>query len=389
MADGSTSYAFDKQSARSFDSDGRMRVRGCTISVSEVNPYYGREIVGWKELGLDPNKVYDLYRDPDALEAAADSFNGPLMIRHIAQTADEPRKEYQGGSVYNVRYEHPKLLADLLVSDGQAIEYIRSEMLADLSSSYRYKAVMTPGEIDGKPFDGRMAAIEGNHVALVEDGRATGAHVADSALSSPTGATNVDPNNPDATGGNAEVAKALMMLTEQMKEIHGRLDKIEGKTDENLDLEKAELAGDSERDGVDRPDKVAVANDVDGDGEDKDDGEKKEHAMDAKAVQAVVQSAVNAAVEQERKRAAAVAQAKLDTRNDLGDMHAMDDAGEIYKAALKQRGVDVSTIPAGAEKATFQAITSAVGGKRVERANDSASDGGKPRFNTSNIRSRG
>lgn len=198
----------------------------------------------------------------------------------------------------------------------------------------------------------------------------------------------MDPNNPDATGGNADVAKALMMLTEQMKEIQGRLEKVEGTSTENLELEKAELAGD-EGAGVERPDKVAVANDADGDGEDKDDGEKKEHAMDAKAVQAVVQSAVSAAVEQERKRAAAVAQAKLDTRNDLGDMHAMDDAGEIYKAALKQRGVDVSTIPAGAEKATFQAITSAVGGKRVERANDSASDGGKPRFNTSNIRSRG
>lgn len=90
MVTATAHYAFDKQSARSFDADGRMRVRDCVISVAEVNPYYGREIPKWKELGLDPNKVYDLYRDPEELERGGPTFNGPLMIRHVAQTADEP-----------------------------------------------------------------------------------------------------------------------------------------------------------------------------------------------------------------------------------------------------------------------------------------------------------
>ncbi|NEK79382.1 MAG: DUF2213 domain-containing protein, partial [Xanthomonas perforans] len=178
-------------------------------------------------LGLDANTVYDLYRDPDELERAAESFNGlPLMIRHVAQTAAEPRKEYQAGSVFNARYARDtnQLLADLLVTDQKAIEYIESGELADLSSGYRYTPDMTPGEYNGRKYDGVMRAIEGNHVALVEDGRATGAHVADSALSSPTGAPTVENDNPVAPAApSADLAQAVMMMTQKLESIESRL----------------------------------------------------------------------------------------------------------------------------------------------------------------------
>lgn len=181
-------FAFDKQTARSFDADGRMRVKDCILSTAEINPYFGREIVDKDELGLDDNKVYELYRDPEELghpEAVA-SFQGvPLMIKHVAQTAEEPRKEYQAGSVYNVRFDGERLRGDLLVSDGRAIELIEGDELSDLSCGYRYKPVMRSGSAKGKTYDGRMTQIRGNHVALVDDGRASGAHVADSAFRNP------------------------------------------------------------------------------------------------------------------------------------------------------------------------------------------------------------
>ncbi|WHB31194.1 head maturation protease [Xanthomonas phage NEB7] len=370
------SYAFDKKSARSFDADGRMRVRDCVLSDADINPYYGREIPGWKELGLKPDTVYEMYRDPDALALAADSFNGlPLMIRHIAQTADEPRKEHTAGSVYNVRFEPPHLRGDLMIADGKAIEFVQSGMLADLSCSYRYKPEMTPGEVNGRRYDGRMMAIDGNHVALVEDGRATGAHVADSALSSQTGAPNVDPieNTPAPAAGNAELAQALMLLTEQLEALKADVAAIKG----------APSDADKPVEGV--PASVNTAHDEDPDNDkDKDD---KPVAMDAASVQAVV----DAAVTSERARAKAVEQAKRDCRPDLGDMIAMDNANDIYREALKQRGVDVSAIPAGAEMATYQAIQSVTRGSRldvtVSRANDSAS--GAPAFDTSRIRNLG
>lgn len=377
MVNATANYAFDKKSARSFDADGRMRVRDCVISVGEINPYYGREIPNYKALGLDANKVYDLYRDPAELERAAPSFNGPLMIRHVAQTANEPRKEYIGGTVYDVRFVDGKVRADLLVMDQQAIDYVQSGELADLSSSYRYTADMTPGEVNGRKYDGRMTDIQGNHVALVEDGRATGAHVADSALSSQPGATNVDPNaNPNtspAPESGAGAAEALMMITAKLEAIESRLTAIEGG--------KVTTPQSEAEEGV--PASVNTASDEQSEKDRKDEREGEERAMDAK-----IGAAVNAAVDAERKRAASVAAAKQACRGDLGDMIAMDDAGEIYKAALKQRGVDVSAIPAGAEQATYQAIQS-VGRPAVAYANDSNSGSGKPAFDTSRIRRLG
>ncbi|QFR59565.1 head maturation protease [Xanthomonas virus phiXaf18] len=377
MVNATANYAFDKKSARSFDADGRMRVRDCVISVGEINPYYGREIPNYKALGLDANKVYDLYRDPAELERAAPSFNGPLMIRHVAQTANEPRKEYIGGTVYDVRYADGKVWADLLVMDQQAIDYVQSGELADLSSSYRYTADMTPGEVNGRKYDGRMTDIQGNHVALVEDGRATGAHVADSALSSQPGATNVDPNeNPNtspAPESGAGAAEALMMITAKLEAIESRLTAVEGG---KVDTPQSEA-----KEGV--PASVNTASDEQSEKDRKDEREGEERAMDAK-----IGAAVNAAVDAERKRAAGVAAAKQACRGDLGDMIAMDDAGEIYRAALKQRGVDVSAIPAGAEQATYQAIQS-VGRPAAAYANDSNSGSGKPAFDTSRIRRLG
>lgn len=179
-------YAFDRQSARSVDSDGRMRVKNCVLSTAEVNPYSGQQIPGWEKLGLKANTVYDLYRDPEELRESAKSFEGvPLMVKHIPQTAEEPRKEYIGGSVHNVTFDGKHLRGDILVWDGYAIELIESDEQSDLSCSYRYKPIMTTGEVGGAKFDGRMAKIQGNHVALVDEGRASGAHVADAALQTP------------------------------------------------------------------------------------------------------------------------------------------------------------------------------------------------------------
>lgn len=380
MVTATAHYAFDKQSARSFDADGRMRVRDCVISVSEINPYYGKEIPKAAELGLSPTAVYDLYRDPDALALAADSFNGlPLMIRHVAQTADDPRKHDQAGSVYNARYEDGKLRADLLVSDAKAIELIESGQLADLSSSYRYRADMTPVEVGGRKAHGSMRDIQGNHVALVEDGRATGAHVADSALSSPTGAPNVDPNNTPDSGNKVEGAEALMAIMSKLEAIETRLTAVEGSKTQTPQSEAE----------VGLPASTNTANDADpdkkdDDKDDKKDDDKKEHAMDAASVQAVVAAAVKA----ERDRNAAVETAKRATRGDLGDMIAMDSADEIYRAALKQRGVDVAAIPAGAEQAAYQAIQAVTSHRPVQHAHDSNS-GNKPAFNTARIRNYG
>ena len=191
MRSGYSTFAFDKKSARSFDADGRMRVKNCILSTAEINPYHGSEIPGAEAQGWKPSTVYELYRDPEELEKAAKTFEGvPLLIKHIPQTAEMPRKEYIGGSVHSITFDGKHLRGDLLVMDGVAIELIESGELADLSCGYRYELVPKSGTVDGQSYDGIMTKIEGNHVALVDDGRASGAHVADSAFV---------PNTPEPT----------------------------------------------------------------------------------------------------------------------------------------------------------------------------------------------
>lgn len=152
-----------------------MHVAKTPISKANVCPYMGREIPGWQSLCLQPEKIYQLYRDPVELEAAAASFNNlPLLRRHIQVSADAPMKDDVVGSIgSDVAFEHPYLMASLCVWDSEAIAGIEAEEVDELSSAYRYDADMTPGATpDGEPYDGRMTNIRGNHLALVEVGRA-------------------------------------------------------------------------------------------------------------------------------------------------------------------------------------------------------------------------
>ena len=168
-------FACDRQTLRRFDVDGRLHVADCRISAARVNPYYGREIPGCETLGLDPERIYQMYRDPVELAAAAPSFaNLQLMMVHIPVNADEPAIELTVGVVgSDVRFEAPYLVASLAVWTAEAIALIETKAQAQLSSSYRYRPDMTPGvDPEGVAFDGVMRDIMGNHVALVEEGRA-------------------------------------------------------------------------------------------------------------------------------------------------------------------------------------------------------------------------
>lgn len=164
-------HANDK---RTVDQDGRLRVPDCRISKANVCPYYGREIPGNDALGLDPDRVYMMYRDPEELRKAAPSFETiPLLNIHVPVTADDHAPENTVGTMSNVRFEYPYLVADITVWTDDAKSLIDTREQRELSSSYRYTAEMVPGmSPEGVAFDGRMLHILGNHLALVAEGRA-------------------------------------------------------------------------------------------------------------------------------------------------------------------------------------------------------------------------
>ena len=167
--------AFDKSSVRSYDADGRMHVAKTPISKAAVNPYLGSEIPGADNLGLDPKKIYRLYRDPEELAKAASTFNNlPLLRRHIQVSADDPKKDDVVGSIgSDTAFDAPYLTSSLCIWDAEAIALVEAEALDELSSAYRYDPDMTPGVTpDGEAYDGRMTNIKANHLALVSVGRA-------------------------------------------------------------------------------------------------------------------------------------------------------------------------------------------------------------------------
>jgi hypothetical protein len=169
-----TGIAFDKDTVRRKDEDNRLHVSVTNISKAAVNPYYGREIPDWQTLGLDPDKIYKLFRDPEELKKAVKTFNNiPLLSEHVPVTADDHQPEKVIGSTgTDAEFEHPYLRNSLVVWVQGAIDDIEAEIKKELSSAYRYRADMTPGTYEGEAYDGVMRDLVGNHVALVKEGRA-------------------------------------------------------------------------------------------------------------------------------------------------------------------------------------------------------------------------
>lgn len=165
--------AFDR-TARRIDADGRLHVDRSHISKATVNPYYGKEIPGYEALGLAPDKVYRLLRDPVELERGAETFARlPILSEHVPVTVDAPRPDLVVGAIGSeITFTPPYLDADLCIWDAASIAGIETDKVRELSCAYRYVPVMEPGTFEGQPYDGRMTEIQGNHLALVEVGRA-------------------------------------------------------------------------------------------------------------------------------------------------------------------------------------------------------------------------
>jgi hypothetical protein len=159
---------------RRYDADGRLHILRTPISKATVNPYYGREIPDADKLGLEPERVYYLLRDPGELAKAAPSFaRNQLMFVHTPVSADDPKQDSIAGTIgSDVEFQAPYLIADLCIWDVEAIAGVETDTVRELSASYRYRADMTPGMYEGQRYDGVMRDIQGNHVALVKSGRA-------------------------------------------------------------------------------------------------------------------------------------------------------------------------------------------------------------------------
>lgn len=193
-----TVITLDRASARSFDENGYMRIKDCPISKETVNPYMGHEIPNWEGLGLDPDKIYNVYRPASALREAAESFIGlPLLLDHHPESAEDPATEHRVGSITgNVHFSSPYFRGDLIVTDIKGIEAIESGEAAEISAAYMFDPVLQSGEFNGVRYQIVMTNMRGNHAAFVNKGRAgPDVRVLDSAII------------PDPTKGDTPVSR--------------------------------------------------------------------------------------------------------------------------------------------------------------------------------------
>ena len=178
------SYIFDAvsygTSHRETDGNGRLLVKKTLLTKGCVSPYYGQEIPNYQELGLDPNKKYNVYRPIEELQKALPQFDGiPLLNKHIMDYADAPNRENWAGCVSNPVIDGNNVYGDLSVWNKGDIDNIEDGSKKDLSVGYRSTFVKESGEFDGTPYDLKMVNIIPNHLALVEKGRVKGAYVFD------------------------------------------------------------------------------------------------------------------------------------------------------------------------------------------------------------------
>lgn len=372
--------AFDRASMRSFDGNGRLQVKLSNISKANVCPYFGREIPGAEKLGLEPDKIYQLWRHPDELKKAAATFNNiPLLSIHTPDFPGDPPREYRVGVTHsNADFDGTYLTNGLSVWDDSAIAGIETEEQEELSSSYQYVADMTPGVTpNGEPYDGIMRDIIGNHVALVERGRAgSDVLVADSLppelmLMSKRKAAIIRATLKPLLAADAdleaEVRKALLALDEAEKEDEKDKKTADDEDDEEDDKKKKTADDEDDEDSDDKNKKTA---DDEDDDDDKKDDKVSKTAMDS-AIRLAADSATKRAAENFRK----VREAEQAVRPLIGDVVAMDSADDVYRTALEQAGVDIEGVHPSAFPKMVKMAIEQQNNKRPVIAQDSASIG--------------
>ena len=394
--------AFDR-SARRIDADGRLHVDRSHISKANVCVYYGKEIPGYEALGLQPDTVYRLFRDPVELERGAATFARlPILSEHVPVTVDAPRPDLVVGAIGSeITFTPPYLDADLCVWDATAIAGIETDKVRELSCAYRYVPVMEPGEFEGQPYDGRMTEIQGNHLALVEVGRAgSDVVVADrnpfnfketamkmsklgkalfAALCAASPVLAADSALP-ALVGNAN------RKTFKKDDVKAKLLALDASIDSNqldavldaiLDVEQdpkpvetpAAAADESPADKL----RALLAGKVDDATLEAACGLLATPAADEKPEPGMKKEEVDAAMDGLRKEMREANEARVDVRPIVGDVMGMDSAAEIYGFALDQMKVDRAGVEgAPALRALFKVAASHKVASPVHVAQDSA-----------------
>ena len=149
--------------------EGFLVCQNVPIARTGYQKYYAQEL----DENAEPNVVVNVYRSPDEVFSPATlaSFEGkPVTNEHPSEdVTPENYAKYSKGHVQHVRVgkgdDSDKIMADLYITDPELMQLIQDEK-RDVSAGYYAE--------DKEDKNGRICQthIRGNHIAVVDEGRA-------------------------------------------------------------------------------------------------------------------------------------------------------------------------------------------------------------------------
>jgi uncharacterized protein len=170
----------DSETQRIPDTNGWPEIKGNPISKIGIFPYSGQQIDPDGSLGLEKNKIYNIYRsekvlsDPECIESfkLLPWTNEHEMLGSSEEGLTPPeQKGIEGVTGEEVYFDGEYLKANIKIF-SEALKNLIENNKKELSIGYRCEYDMTPGVFNDQTYDGSQENIRGNHLALVTEGRA-------------------------------------------------------------------------------------------------------------------------------------------------------------------------------------------------------------------------
>lgn len=172
----SANKAADAKSHRYDAGNEFFHVDSTPLTKAQVALYAGEEFSNWKELGLQPDKLYHIYRPPEELskKETINSLIGiPVMLEHEWVDPKEKPKQLVGSLGDSPVWKAPYLMNSMHITSEDAWKRIEDGSMKELSLGYTRDIVWKPGVTpEGEKYDGKMVNIRANHLAIVAEGRA-------------------------------------------------------------------------------------------------------------------------------------------------------------------------------------------------------------------------
>lgn len=155
------------------DDNGFLRVKTRVMSAG-IMAYSPQELGDALPPELSGEQVIYLLVTPEVLAEprAVRTLEGMPITAGAHAWQDASSNRTQVGSIAGTpTVEGPYLVADMVVTNADAVKAVTSRQLEELSAAYDADIVWEPGEYDGQLYHGRQTGLRYNHTALLPPGK--------------------------------------------------------------------------------------------------------------------------------------------------------------------------------------------------------------------------